>query len=90
MRSSPIFPLRISTEKLRIEGVLELLLNEPEIEFLTREGLEIPLEGEVPLAGDEAEDVQSLLGDAGRMAPLIGEDIVRGEDNGPSLTNFFD
>lgn len=75
----------MSTEKLRIEGeLLELLLNAPVTEFLTREGLEIPLDG------DEAEDDQSLLGDEGRMAPLIGEDIVLGDDSGPSLLYLFD
>ena len=76
--SSPIFPLLKSTEKLRIEG--ELLLTD-----LTLEGLDIPLDG------DDAEDVQSLLGDAGRVAPLIGEaPIILGDDKGPSLLNLFD
>jgi hypothetical protein len=76
--SSPIFPLLKSTEKLRMEGVLLLI-------GLTLEGLDIPLDG------DENEDVQSLPGDAGLVAPLIGDAaIILGEAKGPSLLNLFD
>lgn len=61
-----------------MEGVLLLI-------GLTLEGLDIPLDG------DDAEVVQSLLGDAGRVAPLIGEAaIILGDDKGPSLLNLFD
>ena len=51
--------------------------------FLTRDGLGIPREG------DDPRDAESLLGDAALMAPRIGDDIDRGEDNGPSLENLF-
>lgn len=52
----------------------------------------LPLKGlEIPLEGDEAEGVQSLLGDAGLVAPLIGEEaIVLGDAKGASLQNLFD
>jgi hypothetical protein len=51
--------------------------------LLTLEGLENPLDG------DDAADAQSLLGEAGREFPLIGEAVVRGDNTGPSLLYLF-
>lgn len=86
IRFSPIFPLRTSIEKLRIEGaMLELLLKGLATAFLN-------LAGDDALIGDDTgmDDAISLLGDADLVAPLIGDIIVRGEANGLSLGNFFD
>lgn len=52
---------------------------------LTLEGLEIPRDG------DEAVGVQSLVGEAGLVAPLIVEEaIVLGDVTVPSTPNLFD
>lgn len=63
---------------------MELLTKEPPTPFLVLEGLEIPLDG------DDTEEVQSLLGDGGLVPPRIGEAIVRGDESGPSFENRLD
>lgn len=64
--------------------MLELLLKGLATAFLN-------LAGDDALIGDDTgmDDAISLLGDAGLVAPLIGDIIVRGEANGLSLGNFF-
>lgn len=67
-----------------MEGMLhELPLRLPGF-GLTREGLN------VPLAGDETDEPHILLGDAGRMAPLTGDAMVREEPSGLPELNLFD